>query len=78
LSSLYCHDLTPSLFFFCSAFKRKLSNSVWGKRSENESDELYQRILQELYRNARRNQLAHARYLTENDGKLILVQYHNL
>lgn len=43
----------------------------WGKRSESDSDELYQHLLRELHHTARFNQLAHPRYSSYNDCKLI-------
>ena len=47
----------------------KRLNSIWGKRAESDSDELYQHILRELYHNARVNQMGHPRYSPESDGK---------
>jgi hypothetical protein len=41
----------------------------WGKRSESDSDELYQRILRELYHTVRFNQLAHPQYSVDDDCK---------
>jgi hypothetical protein len=51
-------------------WEKRLTKS-WGKRSESDSDELYQRILRELYYNARLNQLAHPRYSADDDCKFI-------
>jgi len=64
-----------------SAFnKRRLSGhwgkrwqKAWGKRSESDSDEAYQRILRELYLHARQNQLAHPQYSADNDRRLIIL-----
>jgi hypothetical protein len=64
-----------------SAFnKRRLSGhwgkrwqKAWGKRSESDSDEAYQRILRELYLNAHQNQLAHRQYSADNDRRLIIL-----
>jgi hypothetical protein len=55
-----------------SAMEKRLSKA-WGKRSESDSDELYQRILRELYHTARLYQLSHPRYSADSDGKLIII-----
>lgn len=70
--------LINSLFLSHRLSKRKISAvwgkrliKSWGKRSESDSDELYQHLLRELHHTARFNQLAHPRYSSYNDCKLI-------
>jgi len=54
-----------------SNLEKRLSKS-WGKRSDLDSDEFYQRILRELYHNVRLNQLAHPQYSVDEDCKLFI------
>lgn len=80
----YFDDLLFSLFILFRFSKRKLGGlwgkrsmnnmdkrltKSWGKRSESDSDELYQRILREIYHTARLNQLAHPQYSIDDDCK---------
>lgn len=53
-------------------WEKRLTKS-WGKRSESDSDELYQRILREIYHTVRLNQLAHPQYSVDDDCKLFVV-----
>ena len=65
-------DLTDGLFFFCRSLEKRL-HTQWGKRAEGSSDELYQRILRELYHSARLTQSANPHYSADHDSKFLLI-----
>ncbi|CAF0925343.1 unnamed protein product [Adineta steineri] len=56
-----------------SQWGKRLSQQ-WGKRSDSDSDELYQRILRELYQTARLKQSEHPRYSATNDPNPLTLE----
>jgi len=50
----------------------KRLTKTWGKRSESDSDELYQHILRDLYHTIRLHQLANPQYSIDDDCKLFI------
>lgn len=57
----------------CSRSLEKRLHTQWGKRAESNSDELYQRILRELYHSARLTQAANPHYSANHDGEFLLI-----
>ena len=53
-----------------SAWGKRMS-SAWGKRGESDSEELYNRLLQDLYRQARFDKHGYPRYPIDNESKTL-------
>ena len=73
-SRLNQSHLSPHRWLILSSRSlEKRLHTQWGKRAESNSDELYQRILRELYHSARLTQAANPHYSANHDGKFLLV-----